>query len=300
MKRIYLFLLLPFSLVVLALYNRTDNTANRFGETKEIISFRKIVHELLRSSGDSTSLILPLERIAENEYRLMPENQFSVNPDSFINIVNSVSKNHFKESFTANVVRKNDNEIAYAFLWPVSENTDSPSCTGRNLPKDSYYFSFIFQPQKTIPWNWLLYAAGMLLLAAGITAWRHKKKIVAEMDATVIKNSNEQKNKNAGTINVGKFIFDPLQQYIELNAEKITLTGKETKLLSIFAGAINSIVDRDVLQKEVWENEGVIVTRSLDMFISKLRKKLAADPSIKIVNVHGKGYKLMVSDEIYS
>ena len=54
----------------------------------------------------------------------------------------------------------------------------------------------------------------------------------------------------------------------------------------------NTIIYREQLQKDVWENEGVIVTRSLDVFISKLRKKLEKDPAIRIVNVHGKGYKL--------
>lgn len=49
-----------------------------------------------------------------------------------------------------------------------------------------------------------------------------------------------------------------------------------------------------MLQKEVWINDGVIVTRSLDMFVSKLRKKLDKDPSVNIINIHGIGYKLEV------
>jgi DNA-binding response OmpR family regulator len=50
--------------------------------------------------------------------------------------------------------------------------------------------------------------------------------------------------------------------------------------------------------KEVWEDEGVIVGRSLDMFVSKLRKKLQADPCISILNVHGKGYKLVIGQMV--
>ena len=53
-------------------------------------------------------------------------------------------------------------------------------------------------------------------------------------------------------------------------------------------------IGRDQLMKEVWEDEGVIVGRSLDMFVSKLRKKLQADPRASILNVHGKGYKLVI------
>ena len=73
------------------------------------------------------------------------------------------------------------------------------------------------------------------------------------------------------------------------------LTTKESKILHILALQQNQIIDRDKLQKEVWENEGVIVGRSLDMFISKLRKKLEQDEQVKITNVHSRGYKLEVS-----
>ncbi|MEN0056487.1 MAG: helix-turn-helix domain-containing protein [Mucilaginibacter sp.] len=57
----------------------------------------------------------------------------------------------------------------------------------------------------------------------------------------------------------------------------------------MFAQAPNEIIDRNRLQKEVWEDEGVIVGLSLDTFISKLRKKLENDPSVKLVSIHGKG-----------
>jgi len=62
----------------------------------------------------------------------------------------------------------------------------------------------------------------------------------------------------------------------------------------ILALSPNEIIERSRLQKEVWEDEGVIVGRSLDMFISKLRKKLEVDPNINIVVIRGKGYKLEV------
>ena len=56
------------------------------------------------------------------------------------------------------------------------------------------------------------------------------------------------------------------------------------------------VVERDRLKKEIWEDEGVVVIdRNVDVLVSKLRKKLSADASLKIVNVHGKGYKLMIA-----
>jgi DNA-binding response OmpR family regulator len=65
-------------------------------------------------------------------------------------------------------------------------------------------------------------------------------------------------------------------------------------LLTLFAHNPNELLLRDRLLKEVWEDEGVITGRSLDMFVSKLRKKLHHDSAVNLVNVHGKGYRLEV------
>jgi DNA-binding response OmpR family regulator len=134
-------------------------------------------------------------------------------------------------------------------------------------------------------------AAAALVLAAFFFFRKSKKN---ETVAQVSNTQNEESSKE-GLLQIGNYVFNPGQQWLELNKEKTTLTVKESKLLQIFANAPNTVIERDALQKEVWENEGVIVTRSLDMFISKLRKKLSNDPGIKIVNVHGKGYRLEVN-----
>ena len=97
------------------------------------------------------------------------------------------------------------------------------------------------------------------------------------------------------SIDCGKYFFFFEQHYVKYEDVKIVLTSKESKLLYIFFTSPNEIIDRNILQKEVWENEGVIVTRSLDMFISKLRKKLNKDPLVNIVNIHGIGYKLEIN-----
>ena len=79
------------------------------------------------------------------------------------------------------------------------------------------------------------------------------------------------------------------------NGNTIDLTGTETRVLHIFTLSPNETIERSRLQKEIWEDEGVIVGRSLDMFISKLRKKLELDPDSRIVVIRGKGYRLEVN-----
>jgi DNA-binding response OmpR family regulator len=94
---------------------------------------------------------------------------------------------------------------------------------------------------------------------------------------------------------LGSILFDAQKRQLVINNNITDLTGTETRLLLIFALSPNRTIERSRLQKEIWEDEGVIVGRSLDMFISKLRKKLELDPYIKIVVIRGKGYKLEIS-----
>jgi len=75
-------------------------------------------------------------------------------------------------------------------------------------------------------------------------------------------------------------------------ATEISLSKKECELLALFAAQPNQVIKREELTKKVWEDKGVVVGRSLDTYISKLRNKLKEDPAIHIINVHGVGYKL--------
>ena|SRR5690606_30256787 len=93
----------------------------------------------------------------------------------------------------------------------------------------------------------------------------------------------------------GSVLFDAQERQLTIHKETIGLTRTETRLLLIFALSPNETIARNLLQKEIWEDEGVIVGRSLDIFISKLRKKLELDPNVNLVVVRGKGYKLEIS-----
>ena len=71
-------------------------------------------------------------------------------------------------------------------------------------------------------------------------------------------------------------------------------TAARTKVLDLLHKKFGELIPRETLMDEVWIKEGVITGRSLDMFVSKLRKKLSPDPELRITNVHGKGYKLEI------
>ena len=101
--------------------------------------------------------------------------------------------------------------------------------------------------------------------------------------------------QNTSVFTLGSVLFDAKNRRLIIKGQTTDLTGTETRLLLIFALSPNKTIERSRLQKEIWEDEGVIVGRSLDMFISKLRKKLEPDPNINIVVIRSKGYRLEIS-----
>jgi DNA-binding response OmpR family regulator len=81
---------------------------------------------------------------------------------------------------------------------------------------------------------------------------------------------------------------------LSIDNNSVELSGKEVDLLLLLQTSANTTLEREVILKSVWGDEGDYVGRTLDVFISKLRKKLEADSNIKIANIRGVGYKLVV------
>ena len=100
-------------------------------------------------------------------------------------------------------------------------------------------------------------------------------------------------NLKGGPYTLGKFIFDPLKQVLSDDEESIKLTTKESELLEILHRHRNDILERNYALKTIWIDDNYFNARSMDVYISRLRKYLSKDPALKILNVHGKGYKLI-------
>jgi len=140
-----------------------------------------------------------------------------------------------------------------------------------------------------------LVCSGMLvLLSVALLIGRFGKRLVPvpvqNQDHAIIKESVPEVSA------LGKFLFDGKDQRLLLGSEVISLTGKEYRILDLLNKNFGELIPRETLMQKVWINEGVITGRSLDMFVSKLRKKLSSDPELRITNVHGKGYKLEIPE----
>ena len=94
-------------------------------------------------------------------------------------------------------------------------------------------------------------------------------------------------------IEIGNYTFDFTKQTLHLDELIINLTHREAELLSLLIENKNEILDRSIVLKKIWGTDDFFNGRSMDVFITKLRKKLNLDPNIQIINVRGQGYKLI-------
>ena len=92
---------------------------------------------------------------------------------------------------------------------------------------------------------------------------------------------------------IGQYIFDPLKQLLTMGDQQIRLTTKESELLELLCRHTNEVLERNFALKSIWIDDNYFNARSMDVYITRLRKYLKKDPSVRILNVHGKGYKLI-------
>ena len=105
-----------------------------------------------------------------------------------------------------------------------------------------------------------------------------------------------KKNKNNTLRQIGKFQFDTQKQTLTIGDEHVKLTTKEAELLALLSNKANELLPRDYALKTIWIDDNYFNARSMDVYITKLRKHLKADPNVEILNVHGKGYKLVIPE----
>ncbi len=103
-----------------------------------------------------------------------------------------------------------------------------------------------------------------------------------------------RKKRTATQASLGQFTLDPHQMALVNQGKSTPLSGKEWELLLLLKAHANQTLNRETILNQVWGDEGDYIGRTLDVFISKLRKKLEHDPQLKLINIRGVGYKLSV------
>lgn len=116
------------------------------------------------------------------------------------------------------------------------------------------------------------------------------EELIVRIHSLLGRISSEKKNEQ---IYIGKYLFDAVKQTLSYNNTLETLTYRETALLELLIENKNEIIDRSIILKKIWGDDDFFNGRSLDVFITKLRKKVSLDSSIQIINIRSQGYKLI-------
>lgn len=121
------------------------------------------------------------------------------------------------------------------------------------------------------------------------------EELILRIEA-ILRRIKGKKGKDVQTYRIGKFTFDTQKQILSIGSKATKLTTKESDLLSLLCAHANEILERNFALKAIWVDDNYFNARSMDVYITKLRKHLKDDPEIEIINIHGKGYKLIAPE----
>lgn len=263
-------------LVSLAVTAFVPHSQNPSEKTRRATALRIIGDRLLRQDGDFKSRVLPVRETAQDEFELAFEKPLAFVPDSLVALFeNQAERQSIPAAFSVEVRDSRTGLTTYSFEMP----SDEVPCLGRKNPKSEYKILVRFKPENERSTLW--FAGIPFALVFFVLGVKSKPK--------------SENYKELGSIAIGKYQFHPNSGRLVLDEKTTMLTAKEANVLEIFALRPNETIAREILQNEVWESKGVIVGRSLDVFISRLRKKLSSDANVKIVSLHGTGYKLVTT-----
>ena len=262
-----------------------------FSPDKINLALRRTADGLLRASGDSTSRIPAIEQVGSNVWRVRLEQPFLY--EALPGLLQSSLKLHGINRPYEVAVRRCDDatiDLGYHQLDYVQNNV--VACGGREMPDGCHFIEIRFS-EKEQKWPFLAGKIGVsLLILSGLGYWFFRR----QNPVPVVVNARQEGSAGGGSemdsLEFGQSSLDVAGQVLICGGVRQTLTFRETKLLRLFAASPDRLLERDYILQQVWADEGVLVGRSVDVFVSRLRKKLAGDSSVSIVAVHGVGYRL--------
>lgn len=262
------------------------------------LALRRTADGLLRLSGDDTSRIPAVEQAGANVWRVRLEQPFSYEQLPAL-LQASLDRHGIRQTYNVAVRRCEDAviDLGYHQLDFLQKRADSSAeqeetnvaCAGRAMPEGCHFIeiTFLETDGNTPFWAGKSWILGLILSGlAGFWFFRRRK---TEPATPAI---SEPADGKIDWLEFGNSRLDVAGQILVCGGLRQTLTFRETKLLRLFADSPDRLLERDFILRQVWADEGVLVGRSVDVFVSRLRKKLAADPTVGIVAVHGVGYRL--------
>ena len=119
--------------------------------------------------------------------------------------------------------------------------------------------------------------------------------LLAKIKAILARRDFQSETKDI--YNIGQFIFNAKFRTLTINNVQTKLSPKESELLELLAAKPNELINRELALKKIWSSDNYFTARSMDVYITKLRQYLAADPALNIKNIHGAGFQLIIKEK---
>jgi len=120
--------------------------------------------------------------------------------------------------------------------------------------------------------------------------------LLHKIKAILKRNEEMHREEVNAEFDLGKYHFNPRLRELTIDGKVQTLSPKENELLKMLSEYKNDLLSREIALKKIWGSDTYFNGRSMDVYIAKLRKYLKEDPSIEIVNIHGNGFRLVVTE----
>lgn len=270
----------------------TDGAKADLAPEKVNLALRRTAHYLLAVAGDSTSRIPPVRQTGHNGWLIRLDPSF--NYDTLPALLQASFDLHgIHENYDVAILRCSDGELQLGYSYfDFAHNKEAP-CGGRALAVDCYNLQVTFpervkKKEGTAAPGWTFAFAGLLAVAFFVLKRRDRPTPDAATTRTATTAETDWLHFGNSRLHVAN------HRLMCGDDTTVQLTYREAKLLQLFANHPNQLLQRNFIIENVWADEGILVGRSVDMFVSRLRKKLQADPLLGIVAVHGLGYRLEV------
>lgn len=280
---------LLFLLIGFVIFISGSLQAESYSTEKQLkAALRRIGNEILWAQGDSLSQVKPVERQA-SIFELKFESEFSFDPGDLATIVDrELERSGLKTAYILEVKDCHRSEVVYSYQMFDTDTEEIIPCKGRLQQIGCYRILIEFEEEflaevDAVSGSWnarhYLFFLPLGLFIVILFFWFRPKKAKGSL--------SEQE------FTIGQYHFRPERGELRFQSLKQELTGKESELLLTLCQFQNKTISREAILQSVWGDDGDYVGRTLDVFISRLRKKLAHDPMVKIQNIRGVGYRLI-------
>ena len=259
------------------------------------LALRRTAHTLLRGQGDSTSRIAPVQQLSANTFAIRLEKSFAYDQIPVV-LQESLQGHKIDTPYTVAVLDCDKGVVQLGYSYFDLNTPEGVACNGRVQREGCHTLQVTFESPLAAASSgdlWWAGALGFLLAGLGGLVWYRAAALKVPLEVSAEEPEGEKER-----LQFGQTLFFPADQSITVAGQSQSLTYRETKLLRLFAIHPNQLLERDFILKAVWEDEGIIVGRSVDVFVSRLRKLLQNDPTLRIASVHGVGYRLEVRPQI--